>query len=228
MTSTASQPNQNPAPTPSAPAAPSYASAAGANKKPTSTPLIATGSHPPVVVGSSAPAAQNGKPATGTPLNGRPNIPPAIPVAAPPVARGSSVVNGGAADHSRKSSVTISANAPAGHIANGGPVGGRSAIQFGFESSPAVAHSTPQMGGAAPIPIPGSGNPRIPSPANSPSPIPQIPQHSGGQRAPAMGQVPPPTFGSFPGDNDVSVHLFSACSHVLAPARLLIVMISDI
>ncbi|KAL2134193.1 hypothetical protein VTI74DRAFT_814 [Chaetomium olivicolor] len=196
MTSTASQPNQNPATTPSAPAAPSYASAAGANKKPTSSPLIATGSQPPVVVGSSA---QNGKPSTVSPMNGRPNITPAVPVAAPPVARGSSIVNGGP-EHSRNSSVTISANAPASHMANGGPAGGPKNIQFGFES-PAVAHSTPQMGGAAPIPIPGGGNPRIQSPAHSPSPIPQIPQQSGGQRAPSSIQAPP-TFGSFPGDND--------------------------
>lgn len=202
MTSTASQQNQNPAQPPAAPAAAtSYASAAGANKKPTSTPLIATGSHPPVVVGS--PAPQNGKPSTAAPMNGRPNITPAVPVAAPPVARGGSV-NGGA-DHARKSSVTISANAPAGHMANGGPAGAHKNIQFGFNESPAIAHSTPQTSGAAPIPIPGSGNPRIQSPAHSPSPIPQIPQQSGGgQRAPSIPQAPL-TFGSFPGDNDVSV-----------------------
>ncbi|KAL2020352.1 hypothetical protein VTK56DRAFT_8481 [Thermocarpiscus australiensis] len=202
MTSTASQPNKNPAPTSSAPAAPSYASAAGANKKPTSSPPIATGSHPPVVVGSSAPVSQNGKPSGAAPLNGRPNITPAVPVAAPPVARGSSTIVNGGAEHARNSSVTISANAPASHIANGSQGPGHKNIQFGFNESPAIAHSTPQLGGAAPIPIPGSGNPRIPSPAHSPSPIPQIPQQSGGQRAPSITQAPPPTFGSFPGDND--------------------------
>ncbi|KAK0646108.1 hypothetical protein B0T16DRAFT_330405 [Cercophora newfieldiana] len=202
MTSSASQQNQNPATTPSAPAATSYASAAGATKKPTSTPLIATGSHPPVVVGSSAPAAQNGK-SSASPVNGRPNITPAVPAVAgaPPIVRGSSIMNGGPGEHARKSSVTISANAPSGHIANGGPVGGNKAIpQFGFNESPAVTHSTPQTSGAVPIPIPG-GNPRITSPAHSPSPIPQIPQQSGGQRAPSSTQ-PPPTFGSFPGEND--------------------------
>jgi translation initiation factor 4G len=203
MTSTASQQNQNPAQTPAAPVAtPSYASAAGANKKPTTSPRSAAGSHPPVVVGSSAPAAQNGKTSTAAPMNGRPNIAPAVPtVVTPPVARGSSIVNGGA-DHARKSSVTISANAPASHIANGGPAGGPKGIQFGFNESPAIAHSTPQAGGPAPIPIPGSGNPRIQSPAHSPSPIPQMPQQSGGgQRAPSVPQAPV-TFGSFPGDND--------------------------
>ncbi|KAK0623625.1 hypothetical protein B0T14DRAFT_582436 [Immersiella caudata] len=200
MTSTAGQQNQNPASTPSAPTATSYASAAGATKKPTSTPLIATGSHPPpVVVGSSA--AQNGK-SSASPVNGRPNITPAVPAVAsvPHVVR-SSAMNGGPGEHSRKPSVTISANAPSSHIANGGPVGGNKAIpQFGFNESPAVTHSTPQTSGAVPIPIPG-GNPRVASPAHSPSPIPQIPQQSGGQRAPSSTQ-PPPTFGSFPGDND--------------------------
>ncbi|KAH6627612.1 hypothetical protein F5144DRAFT_603867 [Chaetomium tenue] len=135
-------------------------------------------------------------------MNGR-NVSPAVPtVATPTVARGSSIVNGGA-DHARKSSVTINANVPASHIANGGPAGGPKGIQFGFSESPAIAHSTPQAGGPAPIPIPGSGNPRIQSPAHSPSPIPQMPQQQsgGGQRAPSVPPGPV-TFGSFPGDND--------------------------
>ncbi|KAK3340076.1 hypothetical protein B0H65DRAFT_430874 [Neurospora tetraspora] len=189
MTSSASQQNQNPAQSTSAPAATSYASAAGA-KKPTSTPLIATGSQPPVVVGSSA---QNGKP-QAAPVNGRPNITPAVPIA-----RGSSGLNGASADHSRKSSVTINA-APPSINANGGPVGGAKAIQFGFDESPAITHSTPHAAGSVPIPIPGS-NARVPSPAASPSPIPQVPQQSGGQRAPSNISAPM-TFGSFPGDND--------------------------
>lgn len=203
MTSSASQQNTPAQPT-SAPAATSYASAAGA-KKQTSTPLIATGSQPPVVVGSSAPA-QNGKP-QAAPVNGRPNITPAVPIA-----RGSSGLNGASADHSRKSSVTISA-APPSHNANGGPVGGAKAIQFGFEESPAITHSTPHAAGSVPIPIPGS-NARVSSPAASPSPIPQVPQQSGGQRAPSNISAPM-TFGSFPGDNDVrftqSYLLATAC-----------------
>ena len=197
MTSTASQQNP-PAPNSSSTAAPSYASAAGATKKPTSTPVIASGSNPPtpsVVVGSSNPSSQNGK-APIPAVNGRPNITPAVPTAAPAVVRGSSV-NGGA--HNRTSSVTISANGPPGHVANGsGPIGNMKAAnipQFGYES-PAVAHSTPQPGATAPIPIPS-----VPSPAHSPSPIPQT---SGGQRAPSTSQAPL-TFGSFPGDGDVSL-----------------------
>ena len=228
MTSTASTTNQNPATTTNAPAA-SYASAAGANTKPTS-PLIATGSQTPVVVGSTS-TSQNAS--QQQPLNGggttTVTVTPAVPSAAPPVARGSSIVNGGS-NHGHTSSVTISA--PASHIANGGPVGNHKNIQFGFPSP----QGTPHMAGAVPIPITGSGNHRIPSPAHSPSPIPQVPQQSGGQRAPNMSQVPPPTFGSFPGDNDVSLattpgppriqdfrrhlHMRSHSSHYIFPFSL--------
>ncbi len=169
MTSTASQQN-TPAPNYTTTAAPSYASAAGATKKPTSTPLIASGSSqaPPVVVGSSTSAPQNGK-APVPAVNGRPHITPAIPTA-PAVVRGSSSANGGPAAHNRTSSVTISANGPSGHIANGGSVGSMKAAnipQFGYES-PNVVHSTPQAGNTVPIPVLH----QIPSPAHSPSPIP--------------------------------------------------------
>ncbi|KAK1525120.1 translation initiation factor 4F, partial [Colletotrichum abscissum] len=198
MTSTAS-PQSNPAPTPSAAtSAPSYASAAGANKKQASTPLIATGSNPPVVVGGSS--AQNAKPSAPSPVNGRPPITPAVP-AAPAVPHGSSAnnMNGSAPDHARKSSVTLSANGPNSFAPNGGPVGGaKPGIQFGY-NSPAVAHSTPQAT-AAPIPIPGS-NQRVPSPAHSPSPIPQ-PSASGGRPPSGMAQPNAMTFGSLGSDGD--------------------------
>ncbi|KAK2062537.1 hypothetical protein LY76DRAFT_291887 [Colletotrichum caudatum] len=201
MTSTAS-PQSNPAPnTSAATSAPSYASAAGANKKQASTPLIATGSNPPVVVGGSS--AQNAKPSAPSPVNGRPSITPAVP-AAPAVAHGSlnnnNNMNGNAPDHARKSSVTLSANGPNSFAPNGGPVGGsKPGIQFGY-NSPAVAHSTPQTT-AAPIPIPGSNNQRVPSPAHSPSPIPQ-PSASGGRPPSGMAPSNAMTFGSLGSDGD--------------------------
>ncbi|OLN81536.1 Eukaryotic translation initiation factor 4 gamma [Colletotrichum chlorophyti] len=197
MTSTAS-PQSNPAPNSSAAtSAPSYASAAGANKKQASTPLIATGSNPPVVVGGSS--AQNAKPSAPSPVNGRPPITPAVP-AAPAVVHGSSNMNGNAPDHIRKSSVTLSGP---NSFPNGGPVGGsKPGIQFGY-SSPAVAHSTPQTT-AAPIPIPGS-NQRVPSPAHSPSPIPQ-PSASGGRPPSGMAPSNAMTFGSLGSDGDVSYY----------------------
>lgn len=198
MTSTASQQHQTPAPNSSSTAAASYASAAGATKKSTTAPVIAAGTNPPLVVGSSVPAAQNGKSSTASPVNGRPNIAPAVPA----VVHGSNL-NGAASDHTRKSSVTISANAPASHIANGASApGSRASIQFGFNDSPAIAHSTPQPNTAAPIPIPG-GNPRIASPAHSPSPIPQ-PSASGGRPPSGAAHPNQMTFGSFPGEGDVS------------------------
>ncbi|OTA93067.1 hypothetical protein M434DRAFT_11900 [Hypoxylon sp. CO27-5] len=199
MTSPA--PNQ---PTPAsnnntAASAPSYASAAGAVKK-SSTPVVAPGSNPPVVVaGTSASTPHHAKSSSISPMNGRPNIMPAIPNV-PPVVHGTSNVNG-LADHSRKSSVTMSANGPNSYSTNGGSAGGKANIQFGYQDSPAAAHSSPQPG-SAPIPIPDS-NPRVTSPQNSPSPIPQ-PSASGG-RPPSGTAQQGMTFGSFGGDSDVSI-----------------------
>lgn len=182
----------------SATTATSYASAAGAPKNSAQTPLVATGSQPPVVVGSdSASPAQNANDASASPVNGKPVVAPAVPA----VARGPA--NGSSADHSRKSSVTMATNGPNTFAANGGA---KSGIQFGFDS-PAMTHSTPQTGNAAPIPIPGGGgsnNQRVPSPAHSPSPIPQ-PSASGG-RPPSGLQQPSGqmTFGSLSSDGEVS------------------------
>ncbi|ROT42794.1 hypothetical protein SODALDRAFT_319397 [Sodiomyces alkalinus F11] len=197
MTSTASPPNTQAPNSSAATSAPSYASAVGASKKPVSTPVVATGAatSTPVVVGG--PSAQHAKSSGPSPVNGRPPITPAVP-AAP----GSNNMNG-AGNHSRKTSVTISANGPNSFVGNGGPVGGapKSNIQFGFKDSPAISHSTPQMT-SAPVPIPGSNQQRIPSPSHSPSPIPQ-PSASGGR--PPSGMAPQNaqmTFGSLGSDGD--------------------------
>jgi translation initiation factor 4G len=201
MTSTGNSRNTTPTPNTAAVSGPSYASAAGTTKKPASSPLIASGSNPPpVVVGSSAPASHHAKTSSVSPVNGRPSILPAVPA----VVHGSNL-NGGTGVHSRQGSVTISANGPSMYGTNGGPVGGsRSNIQFGY-NSPHAAHSTPQPGTSAPIPIPG-GNPRVTSPANSPSPIPQ-PAASGGRPPSGLQQqgVPVPTFGSLNSDGEVSI-----------------------
>jgi len=168
-----------------APVASSYASAADAVKKPVPTPVVATR--------SSASVPQHAKSSSNTPLNGRPSIMPAVPsvpAATPAVAHGTSSANGEA--HSRKPSVTLS-NGPSGASAPKN-------IQFGFQDSPAASHSSPQPG-SAPIAIPG-GNPRVTSPQNSPSPIPQ-PSATGGGRPPSgAGPGNAMTFGSFGGDGD--------------------------
>ncbi|ROV98184.1 hypothetical protein VSDG_04380 [Cytospora chrysosperma] len=165
MTSTASQPNTTPAPNnTAASSAPSYASAAGATKKPASTPLVVTGA-----TNSSATVNQHAKTSSVSNMNGRSSVTPAVPtVAATPS------VNGGSADHSRNGSVTIAANGPNSYLANGGTVSNKPpGIQFGYaDASPAMPHSTPQQNSSAPMPIPGAG--RAVSPATSPLPIPQL------------------------------------------------------
>ncbi|KAI1110248.1 hypothetical protein F5Y14DRAFT_465784 [Nemania sp. NC0429] len=205
MTSSANQHPANPAPNNTAAhAAPSYASAAGAAKKPLSTPVVATGSNLPVVAaGSSAPTSNHAKSSSVSPMNGRPNIMPAVPV--PAVAHGTSAING-QADHSRKSSVTISANGPNVYSTNGASAGAKSGIQFGYQDSPSASHSTPQQLPSAPVPIPGAGR-AVMEPRHSPSPIPQppIPQPSASGGRPPSGAAPSGStlaFGSF--DNDRS------------------------
>jgi len=189
----------------------SYASTA---KKAVSSPPIATSSSTPspaVAVGGSAPVQQqHGKTSSISPVNGRSSIPPAVPAFTAPAVAYSSATNGGSTDHSRKSSVTISANGPSGYVPNGGPVGGsKGAIQFGsITDSPAVTHSTPQVvSGSAPIAIPN--NPRVTSPAQSPSPIPQPAVSSGGRPPSGIPQQGSMTFGSLGTDGDVSFpHIF--------------------
>jgi translation initiation factor 4G len=223
MTSTASQPVQVPAPNNTAPSATSYASAAGAAKKPASGPVIVAGtttspapattasSQAPVVVSSNVANPPIARTPSGPATNGRPPFAPAVPSvvssSTAPVVHGSSNVNGGAVAHSRNPSVTISANAaPTNFAQNGGPVGGRGKPDLVFGSvtdSPAAGHSTPQAGGSAPIAIPGSNAQRVPSPAQSPSPIP-MPSASGGRPPSGVASSSQMTFGSFQGDGDVS------------------------
>lgn len=215
MTSTANQQHSIPATNTSTTAA-SYASAAGAPKKPATQQSVAvSGSQPAVVVSSSASPAQNAQSVSPASVNGKPAVAPAVPA----VARGTS--NGA---HSRHSSVTMSSNGPNSFTTNGGSVNSaKSGIQFGFVESPAVAHSTPQTGTSAPIPIPGgaaAGNPRVQSPAHSPSPIPQ-PSASGGGRPPS-GLQPASTqmtFGSLSSDGERHMRQGSIPQNHNAPAH---------
>ncbi|KAG5756096.1 hypothetical protein H9Q70_001299 [Fusarium xylarioides] len=196
MTSPANQQNPIQANNTPATTASSYASAAGAPKKSAQAPIVATGSHPPAVVGVSS-SSQNAKDASSSPVNGKPAVTPAVPA----VTRSSANLNG--PDHSRKSSVTMAANGPNSFVANGGPVtAGKPGIQFGYDS-PAMTNSTPQTSSAAPIPIPGGGIARVPSPTHSPSPIPQ-PSASGGRPPSGLQQAGgnTMTFGSLGSDGE--------------------------
>lgn len=171
----------------------SYASA---TKKAVSSPSVATGSSttPAVAVGNANPAQQS-KATPVAPANGRPQVTPAVPVVSTPV------VNGNSQDHNRKASVTMNGS----FVANGSSSAPKAPIQFGsLAESPAVTHSTPAVAqsNSAPIAIPS--NPRVTSPAQSPSPIPQ-PAASGGGKPPSTVQSGGMTFGSHPGgDGDVS------------------------
>ncbi|UJO20114.1 Eukaryotic translation initiation factor 4 gamma [Fulvia fulva] len=132
----------------------------------------ATPTHP---AGASAPA-HNAKPASdNTQMNG---------TAAQGGSQPANGMNGHASDHTRKTSVVISASGASGSYPNGGPVqnsNSRPAINFGSMG----AHGAESQGSApfapnnASLPTPAS-NPRVTSPAHSPSPIPQ-PAASGGR-----------------------------------------------
>ncbi|KAI0190296.1 hypothetical protein F4808DRAFT_467112 [Astrocystis sublimbata] len=202
MTSSANQQPANPASNqPTAPAVTSYASAAGAAKKPSSTPVVATGSNSPIVVAGSAPASNHAKSSSITPMNGRSNITPAVPT----VAHGTSATStpNGQPDHSRKSSVTMSANGPNSYSTNGAPAGPTpGSIKFGYTESPAPSHSTPQPP-TAQVAIPGTGaRGGVTEPRASPTPIPE-PSKSGGRPVSGAAQSNATlAFGSF--DNDRS------------------------
>lgn len=201
MTSTASQPNTTPAPnTTAASTAPSYASAAGAAKKPASTPLVVGAANPSAVAGSSAAAPQNAPSPSASNVNGRPSVTPAVPAA--PTVAATPNLNGGSGDHARNGSVTIPSNGPTSYLANGGAVSNKPpGLQFGYaEASPAMPHSTPQLNASsAPVNIPGGG--RALSPAHSPLPIPQQ-IISGGQPGNTNNTF---KIGSFNNEGDVSI-----------------------
>ncbi len=189
-----------PAPVPAT--APSYANA---TKKPFQPPTASGITTPPVAVG-----AQHGRSDSFPPMNGKPAIPPpAVPTvgAAPAITNGNEALT--SSDHSRKPSVTISAAGATGHMPNGGPVMGKpnggNPIQFGSMNaggSPAVTHSVPQSAQnmSSSLAVAAPTNPRITSPQNSPSPIPQ-PASSGGRPPSSLhGQGNGLSFGGFGGD----------------------------
>jgi len=140
-------------------------------------------------------SAQNAKSAD-TPVNG-----------ANTMAHGGSQPNGTPAhmDHGRKPSVVISASGASGQIPNGGPVGqsARPPINFGSmgaSGSPLPQQSTPYGSQGSSLPAPNA-NPRVISPAHSPSPIPQPPASGGRPPSGLQGQSNGMTFGSM-GESD--------------------------
>ena len=194
----------------SASAKSSYANATKSTFSPPSGP---SGSNPPSVA-----AGQHGRLDLNAQVNGRTNIPPAIPAVASPT-----IVNGNPpassfGDHSRKSSVTISATGAPGYAPNGASTFGKTSagnnIQFGAMStgpSPGLRNASPQLPNADTLSV-NAPNPRITSPQTSPSPIPQPPASGGKPPSALHGQSNSVNFGNFGGsDGNVSVPIRLLC-----------------
>jgi len=168
--------------TPAPPA--TRSSYANATKK-ISDPIIASSAAPPVVGGPHT--AHHGKSASASPVNGA-SLKPAVPTMPAIVSGGPN--GGSASDHSRKSSVHIKQTPP-----TAGPPSG---IKFGsLAASPAPVHATPALQGAL---NPQASNPRIASPAHSPSPIPT--PISGGPKPDGLPTRPNLIFGGQGGDSN--------------------------
>ena len=160
---------------------------------------------------SSTPAgasAQNAKPSTESPVNG------ANPMVQGGSQAASTVPNGTTnhTEHGRKPSVVISASGASGYTPNGGPVGpnGRPQISFGSinsQGSPLPPASVPYQSQQSSLPAPPR-DPRVISPAHSPSPIPQPPASGGRPPSGLQNQSNGMTFGSMGGGSDqVSIRL---------------------
>lgn len=163
----------------------------------------------PTPAGASAPF-QNAKPTTESSVNGANAMAQGGPQAASTVSNGTPAHS----EHGRKPSVVISAAGASGYTPNGGPVGqnaGRPQISFGSinsQGSPLPPASVPYQSQNSSLPAPPR-DPRVISPAHSPSPIPQPPA-SGGHRPPSnvQNQSNGITFGNIGGDTD-PVSVFS-------------------
>ena len=161
----------------------------------TSSPTIASSGAPPAAVGGPQ-SAQHGKSSSVSPVNGSTSIKPAIPTMP-------AIVSGGPnGDHSRKSSVHIKQTPPT--------TGPPSGIKFGsITNSPAPAHASPAVQGNLGI---QAQNPRIASPAHSPSPIPT--PISGGPKPDSFTR-PNLVFGGQGGEgSDASVSRLSPMVHI--------------
>ena len=184
----------------------SYATVHKKPFSPTSTSVVTPSGPVGGLVG-----AQHGK---ADSMNGRGAIPPAVPALGTPT-----IVNGNAAiahnaplgDHSRKTSVTISAAGASGYLPNGGPMAGKptggNSIQFGQLLSKGSPTSTSSMlqpvQSSNTLAVQSPPNPRITSPQTSPSPIPQPPASGGRPPSGFQGQGNGLNFGSI-GSEEVS------------------------
>lgn len=199
--------------------APGQFSYASATKR-KATPNASESSNMASAVG--IPPAQHGH---SDSVNGRNITTPAIPS-----------VNGNNGDHARKPSMTVT---PAGATLNGGAVGGAqnkaTGIQFGSVNAAGSAMGTPVAPASHHSNLSATSlNPRVDSPHNSPSPIPQPATASGGPRPPSTIQaqgMPGMSFGNAigqeGGDPNVSHPLHSDCKNTNLGAFLDATSLSD-
>ncbi|KAL8846294.1 MAG: hypothetical protein Q9221_008610 [Calogaya cf. arnoldii] len=194
------------------PPARSYASATKKNSSPTSAINSAGGPGP----------AQHGKQESASTVNGKPPITPAVPAVggAPTIVNGNStaIPPSGPADHSRKASITITPAGTSGYLPNGDQVGAKPAggntIKWGTlnaDGSPALANAVPQPSASTnALAVNPPTNPRVTSPAASPSPIPQPPASGGRPPSTLQGQPNGMSFGSMPTGDDPNVSISRA------------------
>ncbi|CAO1598469.1 hypothetical protein XANCAGTX0491_002235 [Xanthoria calcicola] len=217
---TAPQPQSNPtsqsgrtppqAATTAPPPARSYASATKKNSSPTSATNSLSTSSP---AGGAGPA-QNGKVESASTVNGKGPITPAVPAmgGAPAIVNGNTagMPPSGPADHGRKASLNITPAGASVHLPNGDQVGakpaGGTAIKWGSlnaDGSPALANAIPQPSQSTnTLAVNPPTNPRVTSPAASPSPIPQPPASGGRPPSTFQGQNNGMSFGSMPAGDD--------------------------
>ncbi|KAL8766701.1 MAG: hypothetical protein Q9209_006570 [Squamulea sp. 1 TL-2023] len=191
------------------PPARSYASATKKHSSPTFATNVSNSS-----TAGSAGLAQHGKAESSSTLNGKGPITPAVPAVggAPTIVNGNTAVipPSGPADHGRKASITITPAGTSGYLPNGDQVGAKPAggngIKWGTlnaDGSPALANATPQPSQSTnALAVNPPTNPRVTSPAASPSPIPQPPASGGRPPSTFQGQTNGMSFGSMPTGDD--------------------------
>ncbi|KAL8689479.1 MAG: hypothetical protein Q9218_004860 [Villophora microphyllina] len=194
-------------------APPSARSYASATKKQSSPTSATNSANSPTATGSGGPV-QHGKVDSISAINGKAAITPAVPAVggAPPIVNGKNPSNPstGSADHGRKPSVTITSAGTSGYLSNGGQAGTKPAngkdIQFGTfnpDGSPALANAVPQpLPSTNALAVNALQNPRVTSPAASPSPIPQPPASGGRPPSSFQAQTNGVSFGSLPYGDD--------------------------
>ncbi|KAL8952005.1 MAG: hypothetical protein Q9222_002051 [Ikaeria aurantiellina] len=194
------------------PPARSYASATKKQSPPTS----ATNTSEPSAAPGVPASVQHGRTDSLSAVNGKTTITPAVPAVggAPIIANGNTAANSNSTsspvEHGRKASITITPAGTSGYLPNGSQAGakppGGNSFKWGTlnaDGSPALANAVPQIPQSSnALAVNPPQNPRVTSPAASPSPIPQPPASGGRPPSSFQGQPNGMIFGSMPASDD--------------------------